>query len=305
MIGGGAMSSGEPSRSAVDIWVHHSAAGIETGGPEPTGNMEGGIPALLSSVALAWELRKALWVLVLKDFKGRYRAHALGLFWSLAHPLVMMITMTIAFQYVLRVQIKNFAVFFLIGSIYWQFFSAALTASSNSLIDNGGLVKTTTFPRFLFPVAAVLSQLIHFAMENLLVVAFFFFFPSAYTFTATVVALPLLVLLLMMSAVGVGLLLSPLCPRYRDLQYIVSSVLTVAYWFTPILYSTSMAPPRLRPILRLNPVGGIIESARDIIMRGQWPSGEYLLPAAVSGVVLFLLGCAVFRRQNVRVADYV
>ena len=107
-----------------------------------------------------------------------YRAHALGLFWSLAHPLVMMATLTIAFQYVLRVQIKNFAVFFLIGTVYWQFFSNALGAGTSSLLDNGGLVKTTTFPRFLFPIAAVLSHLIHFAMENVLILAFFFFFPS-------------------------------------------------------------------------------------------------------------------------------
>src|SRR6185436_5079399 len=119
--------------------------------------------------SVAWQLRKAVWVLVLKDFKGRYRAHSLGLFWSLAHPLVMMATLTVAFQYLLRVQIRNFAIFFLIGSIYWQFFANALTMGTTSLLDNGGVVKTTTFPRFLFPIAVVLSQLIHLAMESVLI----------------------------------------------------------------------------------------------------------------------------------------
>ena len=288
-----------------DHWVHLSRRGVEIGGAQPTGNIEGSLSAFLSSAARAWELRKALWVLVLKDFKGRYRAHALGLFWSLAHPLVMMITLTVAFQYVLRIQIKNFAIFFLIGSIYWQFFSNALTAGAGALMDNGGIIKTTTFPRFLFPIAAVLSQLIHFAMENVLIVGFFFLFPSAYRFNVTIVALPFLVVLLVMMLIGLGFLLSPLYPRYRDLHYIVSSVLTVAFWFTPILYSTAMAPPALRPWLRLNPVGGIIESARDIIMRGHWPASEYLIPAVIVAVGIFVVGCAVFRRQNVHVADYV
>ncbi len=275
------------------------------GGPVPTGKIEGPVNAFFGAVRVTWELRKALWVLVLKDFKGRYRAHALGLFWSLGHPLVMMATLTIAFQYLLRIQIKNFAIFFLIGSVYWQFFSNALMAASNSLMEHGSTLKTTTFPRYLFPVSSILSQLIHFAMENVLIVAFFFFFPSAYNFNVTVVALPALVVLLLMMLVGLGYLLSPVYPRYRDLHYIVSSVLGVAFWLTPILYSTSMAPPKLRPWLRLNPVGGVIESARDIIMRGEWPSAEYVLPAAGTAVVLFFAGCAVFRRQNVRVADYV
>ena len=66
-------------------------------------------------------LRQALWVLVLKDFKGRYRAQALGLFWSLAHPLVMMVTITVAFTFVLRIQIPNFSVFYLIGAVFWLF----------------------------------------------------------------------------------------------------------------------------------------------------------------------------------------
>lgn len=300
-----APTTGVPIGDGESAWVHLSHKGIERGGEVPTGRLAGTVPAFFEAAALAWELRKALWVLVLKDFKARYRAHALGLFWSLAHPLVMMATLTIAFQYVMQIRIKNFAIFFLIGTVYWQFFSNALTGGTGALTDNGGLIKTTTFPRFLFPVASILSQLIHFAMESVLILAFFFFFPSAYNLNATLLALPLLVLLLMMMLVGTVFITSALHTRYRDLHYIVSSVLTVGFWLTPILYSTSMAPERLRPLLRLNPMGGIIESAREIIMEGRLPSIDLLVPAIVAAVVLFLTGCAVFRRENVHVADYV
>jgi ABC-type polysaccharide/polyol phosphate export permease len=298
-------SAGVSAAGRDAVWVHHSNQGIEHGSEAPTGRRTGSISAFVRACALTWELRKALWVLVLKDFKSRYRAHALGLFWSLAHPLVMMATLTIAFQYVLQVRINNFAVFFLIGSVYWQFFTNALTCGTGALSDNGGLLKTTTFPRFLFPIAGILSQLIHFAMESVIILAFFFFFPSAYSLNVTLVVLPLLVFLELTMLVGLVLITSALHARYRDLYYIVSSVLTVGFWLTPILYSTSMAPERLRPLLRLNPMGGIIEGAREIIMHGSWPSMDLLLPAIVCAPVFFFSGCAVFRRESVQVADYV
>jgi lipopolysaccharide transport system permease protein len=98
---------------------------------------------------------------------------------------------------------------------------------------------------------------------------------------------------------------SALNARYRDVYYLVTSVLTVGFWATPILYSTEMAPPWLRPLLRLNPIGCVIESARDIIMRGQWPSPTYIGTAALEAVAVFVIGASIFRRQARHVADYV
>jgi ABC-type polysaccharide/polyol phosphate export permease len=93
--------------------------------------------------------------------------------------------------------------------------------------------------------------------------------------------------------------------RYRDVYYLVTSVLTMGFWATPIVYPTDMAPAWLQPLLRLNPIGGVMEGARDVLMRGQWPRVEYTLPAVATGLVLFILGCIVFRRQNLHIADYV
>jgi ABC-type polysaccharide/polyol phosphate export permease len=286
-------------------WVHLSAAGIEIGSETPTGRASNPLWALISAFSLTWSVREILWVLVVKDFKARYRAQALGLFWSFAHPLVMMITITIAFKYVLKVQIENFQIFYLIGSVIWQFFSNSVLATTGSMIDNAGLVKRTTFPRFLFPVAAILSHLIHFGLEMLLVFAFFFVFPQAYVFNSSLFALPLLILLLLVMLTGVGLTTSGLNVRYRDVYYLVTSTLTVAFWLTPVLFRIDMAPGWLRPLLRANPVAGVIEGARNVIMLGEWPSPSEIAPGAVSGLVMFFVGCAVFRRQNLHIADYV
>jgi ABC-2 type transport system permease protein len=278
---------------------------VEVGSETPSGLPTGPVDAFIGACVLAFSVREAFWVLVVKDFKSRYRAQALGLFWSFAHPLIMMVTLTIAFKHILKVQIANFQIFYLVGAVIWQFVSNSVLATTGSMLDNAGLVKRTTFPRFLFPVAAVCSHLIHFGMEMLLVFAFFLIYPEAYHFNASLLALPFLALFLVVINVGIGLTTCGLNVRYRDVYYLVTSVLTMGFWITPILYSTDMAPPWLRPILRLNPIGGVIEGARDVIMHGIWPRTEYVLPALVTAVTLFFIGCAVFRRQNLHIADYV
>jgi ABC-type polysaccharide/polyol phosphate export permease len=286
-------------------WVHRTVHGVEIGTEIPRGKVSGGLEAFVSAVKLGWSLRRILWVLVVKDFKSRYRAQSLGLFWSLAHPLVMMVTMTVAFQLVLKVKIPHFPVFYLIGSVIWQFFTNVLLATTGSMTENAGLVKRTTFPRFLFPIAAALSHVIHLGMELGLVFAFFFVFPDAYHFNVTLLALPLLLALLLVILIGVGLMTSTLHVKFRDLYYMVTSLITVGFWGTPILFTTEMAPPWARVLFRLNPLAGVIEGSRDIIMKGQWPQLAYIVPAAIMGVVLFFLGCVVFRRQELEMADYV
>ncbi|HVW27491.1 MAG TPA: ABC transporter permease [Polyangiaceae bacterium] len=286
-------------------WVHRSARGIELGGETPTGAVEPGLYALASAARLAWSLRETFWVLVAKDFKGRYRAQSLGLFWSLAQPLVMMGTTSIAFEWILRVQIQNFPIFYLIGAVCWQLVSNVLTATTNSMLDNGGLIKHTTFPRFLFPLSAAFSNLIPFGMELVLVFAFFPVFPTAYHLNESLVALPLVMLPLFIILVGLGLMTSALNARYRDIHYIVTSVLTIGFWATPILYSSKMAPESLRPLLLLNPAGYAIESLRGILMEGRFPSLSYSAAIAVEAVAIFLAGAAVFRVNGRRVADYV
>ncbi|MBM4363193.1 MAG: ABC transporter permease, partial [Deltaproteobacteria bacterium] len=154
------------------------------------------------------------------------------------------------------------------------------------------------------PIAAVLSHLVHFGMELALVFSFMLVFPDAYHLNASLVGLPILTLLVLVIAAGAALATAGLHVKYRDVHYVVTSLFTVGFWATPILYPLDMAPAPLRAVIRLNPLTGVIEGARAIILRGVFPSALDLVPAAVTGVTLFLLGCAIFRRQNLHVADY-
>ena len=286
-------------------WVHRSARGLEIGAEKPSGSTQGPISALLGAVVTTWNLRRTLWVLVLKEFKTRYRAQALGLIWSFAYPLVMMATISLAFTYILKIGIPDFTVFYLIAAVFWQWFTNATLAATGSFVENANLVKKTTFPRYLLPIAAVLANGINFLLEWILVFGFYFLFPHAYHFTITIVALVPLAVLELVLLVGVALGTSALNVRYRDVYYIVTSVLTMGFWLSPVLYSTEMAGPLLRRILRLNPLAGVMEGARDVVMHGQWPHLHTLLPAISTASIVFLLGAAIFRQQNLRLSDHV
>lgn len=294
-----------PTPRVFGPWVHRSAQGLEIGAEQPSGEVQSSVAALAGAFATTWRLRKTLWVLVLKEFKSRYRAQALGLLWSFAYPLVMMATITLAFVYILKIPIPNFTVFYLIAAVYWQWFTNATMAATGTFIDNAQLVKKTSFPRYLLPVAAVLANGINFLFEWILVFGFFFVFPHAYRFNVTLIALVPLAALQLLLLFGIALITSVLNVRYRDVFYMVTSMLAIGFWVSPVLYKTSMAKPPIREILRLNPLAGVMEGARAIVMHGQWPPPQSLLPAAVTGVLIFLVGCAVFRRHNLRLADHV
>jgi ABC-type polysaccharide/polyol phosphate export permease len=294
-----------PGGSREEPWVHRSALGTEIGVDLPSGKPHGPFEAFALALSEGWALRETLWVLVLKDFKARYRAQSLGLFWSLGHPLVMMVTLTVAFGHILKVQIENFSIVYLTGSIFWQFFTNGTTAGVGSILENGSLVKRTTFPRFLFPVATILSHLIHLGMELVLLFLFYFMFPHAFRFNETLLALPLLVLIEVILLVGVALAASVMHVRYRDTYYLVTSFLTVGFWGTPIIYSVKMAPAWAQPWIRLNPMAGIIEGARAIVMRGEGPAASDLATAGGAALVVFFVGAFIFHSQTVQVADYV
>jgi lipopolysaccharide transport system permease protein len=154
------------------------------------------------------------------------------------------------------------------------------------------------------PVATVLSQVIGLGIETLLLLAVYFVYPDGYTFSAAWLFLPVLALITLLLAAGVTFVTAPLSVRYRDVDYIVQSVFTFGFWLSPILYSTSMAPPWLARLLRLNPAAGILEGAREIVMQGRVPDPVSLVPAIVAAVLFFVFGAAYMRKANLTAADY-
>jgi lipopolysaccharide transport system permease protein len=294
----------EGSSSVTVEWEHRTAGGIEYGGPSPKGVPPGMLASLPRALRTIWTSRRLIWLLATHDYKANFRAQSLGMFWAILNPLITMLTLTMAFMYILRIPIPNFPIFYLSGAVAWNFFIQTLLGSSGAFQSRANLIRRTNFPRYLIPLISLTTQFIAFTVEFGLLYALYFAFPDAYRFGPELLFLPVLLALLILLGTGTGLLAASLNVRFRDVSYVVSAIATLGFWVTPIIYETTMAPDWIVPWFNLNPLAGIVEGMRSIIMHGRIPDLGSLLPAVIASVLFLVLGAAAYRRENLQMADY-
>lgn len=251
--------------------------------------------------------RFSLWNLILKDFRTQYRNMSLGVLWSVLNPLIMLGTLLVVFTYIHKNEtIEHFGVFLLLGLIPFNFFSLCLNTATGSLVENRQILKKLSFPRIIIPVASVFSQIIHLLIQVSLVAILILF--SRIPVTLMYLWIPVILLVELTFILGMALICSVLDVYFRDTQYIVQSVLTVLFWFTPIFYPASMANENLpRPLYLLfmaNPLSGCIEAARRVVLHNSPPEWDLFRMAIF--VALFALGVGIllFRKLEPNLADH-
>lgn len=249
--------------------------------------------------------RDVLSTLVEKDFKSRYKAKALGRLWSVADPLVMVVIYTIVFAHILQVAEPFYPIFLLLGLTPWRFFSNSANGAAAAVSDNTSLVKRVAFPRVMLPLAVVFSHARHFFIELTLVVALFLYFPEAFLPSLNLFWLPVVFGIQLVFAMGVSLVVSALNVRYRDTQYILNSALLVLTWLTPTFYSFNVVPPELARLLMWNPMVGVVEGYRSVLLHGSRPSFTLIGSASVTALVTLVVGAIVFRKYEHVFADYI
>ena len=277
-------------------WQHADSRGIWQGALDDTART-------LSKVDLVVVLR-LLPVLVVNDFKQRYRGQALGVVWSFLNPLLTMTVLSLVFGHVFRVEVPHFPVFVLLGVIFWQFTSAGWTAATNSFVRHSALVKNAAFPRALIPTAAVLSQLLNLTMEVAVLLVLLPFFPGAARFSPALLFLPVPLVLLMACVLGAGLATAVLHPRFRDVAFLVTTVQLLLYWLTPVFYPRAALPLGMKRALAINPLTGLLEAFRGIVMKGELPPLQSFSMTAGICVVVLVLGILLFRRHSRSLADF-
>jgi len=251
--------------------------------------------------------RYALWNLILKDFRVRYRNMSLGVLWSILNPLIMLGVLVVVFGYIYpNKTIQYYPVFLLLGLIPFNFFSLCISSSTTALLENSSLIKKLMFPRIILPVSIVLSQVIHLVIQLGLLAVFIVMFHVP--ITVHYLWLPLIFMVELVFILGLALICSSLDVYFRDTLYIVQSTLTVLFWFTPIFYPASLANENLpRPLYLLfmaNPLAGCIEAARRAVLGQTSPERDLFLMAMVVAFGTFLLGSLLFRKMEKNLADY-
>jgi len=250
--------------------------------------------------------RSALANLILKDFRVRYRNMSLGILWSLLNPLVMMGVLVVVFSVVLPEQgVPHFPVFLLIGLLAYSFLSQNLSSMTGCIVENESVLKKLYFPRYLLPLSILLSNGIHALIQLALLVLFIVVLGVPWSWSY--LWYPLTWVALMCFSLGAGLWCATLCVFYRDTLYLVQSFLSVLFWLTPIFYSLGMvrdnAPAWAYRLYLLNPVAGLVDAGRAVILHGRSPDPLAFGTACAVSLAALLSGLLFFRRYQYRLSD--
>jgi lipopolysaccharide transport system permease protein len=257
------------------------------------------------SLGELWEYRELLYFFLWRDLKVRYKQTMLGVGWAMLQPLATMTIFSVIFGRLARVPTDSlpYPVFAFCALVPWQLFAFALTESSNSVVSNQRLLTKVYFPRLVMPIAAVFVGLADFAISLALLVGLMLFYgivPGPH-----VVTVPIWAGLATGCALGVGLWLSALNVRYRDVRYMLPFLTQIWMYISPVAYSSSLIPDKWRPLYSLNPLVGVIEGFRWSLLG----SGHLdLTSTAISAVVVAVLvitGLIYFRRSERGFADIV
>jgi ABC-type polysaccharide/polyol phosphate export permease len=242
--------------------------------------------------------------LVAKDLKLKYRGSLLGVAWSLLNPLLLLGVYTLAFKYVMRVQMPHYAYFLMSGLLPWTFFAGALQGATGSIVQNGALIRKVRFPHEALPVATVLFNLVQLLLAlTAFLPAMILAYRVAVPWTMALV-LPLLFLHLCFTC-GLALLLSALSTRFRDVTHLTEVALVLLFWITPVVYPLSMAPGRLAGVLGFSPFAAFAVAYQDLLFWGRVPEPRVLLTLGAGTLVALTLGQAVFRSRSPTFAEEV
>lgn len=251
-----------------------------------------------------WEYRDLLYFFAWRDVKVRYKQTALGAAWAVLQPVMSTVVFSVFLGRLAKVPSDGlpYPVFAYVGMVPWQFFSVSLAASSNSLVGSQNLIKKVYFPRLVVPLASVLAGLVDFAVSFVALIALMLYYRVPVT--GGLALLPILVLLVIVTSLAVGLWLSALNVRFRDVRYTVPFLTQLWLFATPVVYPASLVPPKWRMWLGLNPMAGVVDGFRSALLGKAFP-GPMLWISVVVVLVLFVGGLLYFRHMEITFADIV
>jgi lipopolysaccharide transport system permease protein len=251
-----------------------------------------------------WAYRELLFFLTWRDVKVRYKQTVLGVAWAVIQPLFTMLIFTLFFGRLAGVPSDGipYPLFAFAALVPWTFFSNAVTNSGNSLVGNANLISKVYFPRLIVPGSAVGAGLVDFAISFVLLGFMMIFYRQPLSWN--LLLLPVLVILLSLLALGVGLWMSALNVKYRDIRYALPFVVQLWMFVTPIIYPASMVPERWRWALALNPLAGIIEGFRASLF-GRPIDWQLLGISTAVTLALLTYAAYLFRRLEKSFADVV
>lgn len=247
------------------------------------------------------QYRELLKTNVKKDIRGKYKGSFLGVLWSFVNPLLQVLVYAIVFPYIMRVKTDNYLIFLICGIIPWTWFTTSIMNGTNCIIINSNLIKKVYFPREILPISIVTSGMINFLISCVIILLFVLLGGAGISWH--LVFLPLLVLIQYIVTLAFVFLLSAINVYVKDVEYIVAFLINMAFYATPILYSTEMFSGWFLWIFRLNPMAHLINAYRDIFYVHQIPQLGNLLILLLVGILILVIFYKIFNKLEKRFAE--
>ncbi|HEY4642741.1 MAG TPA: ABC transporter permease [Thermoanaerobaculia bacterium] len=261
----------------------------------------------MNEIRALYRHRQLIAALTARDLKARYRGSLLGYFWSLANPLLLLGVYTLVFTRFFPQQVvRPYPLFLFAGILPWTFFSAAVLESTTSISSNAGLIKKVMFPAEALPLVVVLSHLVHFALAIpiLLVAMVIFMLLGQASMSVTILLVPVIMLVQTVFVAGIAMTVSSASVLFRDLRDIITNLMNLGFFITPIIYLIDKIDSRLlRAVLRLNPMTPFVIGYQRILFFGDLPSLSDTLLMLAYAFVSIAMGFFVFDRLRDALAE--
>ncbi len=255
-----------------------------------------------------WHYRDLLFLFVKRDFISFYKQTVLGPLWFFIQPLFTTLVFTFVFGNLAKISTDGLPqqLFYLSGITAWNYFSDCLSKTSTVFKDNAAIFGKVYFPRLIMPLSIVVSNLVRFVVQLLLLVIMMVYFAiqgADFHVTYAILFFPLLVILMALLGLGLGLIITAMTTKYRDLSFLVTFGVQLLMYGTTVIYPLSSAPAKYKSIIELNPMTGIIEAFRYAFLgKGEFTVWSISYSVTVTVVVLFF-GIIIFNKTEKNFVD--
>ena len=242
------------------------------------------------------KFRPLLTELVTRDIKTKYRRSILGVLWTLLNPLLMMLVLSVVFSHIFKFQVENYPLYILSGQVVFNFFSESTSSAMSSIINNAPLIKKVYIPKYLFTLSRVASSVVNVMASFCALIVVMVFSGIELNFTVLLLVVPMGILIIF--STGIGLLLATVAVKFRDIIHLYGVLITALTYLTPVIYPISILSAKIRFFVELNPLTGILNMFRNLMIYNTLPTVGQLLTSVTIAIGTFLLGLFVFYKNQ-------
>ncbi len=247
-----------------------------------------------------------LWQMVGREVKARYKQSILGYFWVILNPLAQMLVMSFAFSLILKIPTNSasnipYSIFLFVALLPWNLFANSLASASTSLVNSAPLITKVYFPRTILVISTIMAKIVDFLFALIILIVYMIIFKIPININILWV-LPIF-FIQQIFTIGLSLFFAASNLLYRDIQYLLSLIITLWLYLTPVIYPADIVPAKFRIFFQLNPMAVIINAYRQTVLGGGVPNYNSLFIALGVSLITLLLGFSYFKSREKIFAD--